>query len=80
LGINKEECIQNDNDNNAFDIGDPMIGDYAEFDDKPNSSDVLNKGEPIEDAGYRGLAEKAEQELFVGSKFLKLSFLFHYFI
>jgi len=50
FGINKEGCIHNDNDNNVFDIGDPMIGEYAEFDDEPDSDHVLNKGEHIEDA------------------------------
>lgn len=77
--INKEGCIQNDNDNNAFDIGDPVIGEYIEFDDEPDFSDALNRGEHIKDARYRSLVEQAERELFARFKFSKFSLLFHLF-
>jgi len=51
-------------------IGD-YVGDYVEFDDEPDSNDVLNEEEHIEDAGYRRLVEQAEQELFSGLEFSK---------
>jgi len=61
FGVHKKGCIQNDNDNNTFDIGDLMIGEYVEFDDEPDSNDVLNEEEHLEDAGYRRLVEQAEK-------------------
>jgi len=38
-----------------------MIGEYVEFDDEPDSNDVLNEEEHLEDAGYRRLVEQAEK-------------------
>ena len=46
LGINKQGCTQNDNDNNEFNIGYPITGEYTEFDDEVDSNNVLNKGDP----------------------------------
>jgi len=68
FGVHKQEGILND-------IGDPMIGEYVEFDDEPEPNGILNEEEHLEDAGYRRLVDQAEQELFSGSKFSKLSFL-----
>lgn len=79
FGVHKQRCIQNGDNNNAFDIGDPIIGKYVEVHDEPNSNDVLNEEEHIEDARYRRLVEQAEKELFSRSKFSKLSFLLHLF-
>ena len=43
FGINKQGCIENDNNSNAFNMGDPIIGQYAEFDDEHDSNDVLHE-------------------------------------
>ena len=67
--VHKHGCIQNDNDNNAFDIGDPMIAEYVEVDDEPDSNDVLNEEKHIEDVGYRRLVEQAEKNKFLGQNF-----------
>ena len=56
-----------------------MIKDYDEFDDEHDSNDVMREGEHIEDTRYRRLVKQAEHELFLGSKFLKLSLLLHLF-
>ena len=39
----------------------------------------MNEGENDEDFGYRRLVEQAEQELYPGSSFSKLSFILHLF-
>ena len=38
FGVHEQEDVLNDN-------GDPMIGEYVEFDDEPDSNDVLNEEE-----------------------------------
>jgi len=72
FGVHKQEGILND-------IRNPMVGEYVEFDDEPEPNDTLNEEEHIEDAGYKRLVHQAEQELFSGLKFSKMSFLLHLF-
>ena len=59
FGVHKQEDILND-------IGDPMIGEYVEFDDELELNDVLNEAEHIEDAEYKRLVDKLSNNYFWG--------------
>jgi len=74
FGNYNEGNVENNDFDNAWDIGDVMLGLDDELIDEHNYNATMNNGENV---GYRRLGEQAEQELFPKSNYSKVSFIFH---
>jgi len=76
FGIYNEGNVKNNNDN-TWDVLDPMHGVNDEFIDERNCNAAMNNRENYEDAGYRRIIDQDEQEQYPGSNYSKLSFVLH---